>query len=435
MKILIYLLLAFGLLFVPMHAQKANYYNDGEKALGAKNFKKAIENFSKAIEKKQNLVKSYYNRGLSQLYLNNFDKAIDDFNEVIKRDGKLADAYNNRGLSYSYLGNTIKELEDLDKAIELDPKFHQAYINRAGVFILRTDFTNAQKDLDMAEKINPDNPELHFQKGRVYYNLDKFDKSILEYSKAMLLGLSNPKIYYNRANAYYKNNNIDSAIQDYSKTIEMNPNDMEALNNRAYCYKGIGLDSLAKLDRDKIAVLKGGAFTPIDSLIFTTFTNKTADFSIDLPNTWKLHEIPDENGMVQFIISPEDFDVEGSAMLVGVTVGIVKNMSSTYPVKNESDILDFWKGSLDESNKDFLKYEVIWQKHSQWNNHATILNQSYLQVGENFMPFLMYEYAIAYGNNLIFGYFQSPEFSFDYYSKVFDIALKSIKLGPNFKMD
>jgi len=421
--------------FSDLSAKKENNYDMGQKELKARNYKKAIDNFSKAIKGNEKLTLSYYNRGLAYLFLNDFENSIQDFNEVIKRDSTISDAFNNRGLSYSYLGNTMKALYDLDKAIELDNKFPQAYINRAHVFILRTDFRNAQFDLDTAMSLEPDNPELFYQLGRLNYNLDKYKESIDYYSKAIDKGLANAKTFYNRANAYFKNNQLNEALQDYTFAIKSNPKDMEALNNRAYTYKAMGLDSLANIDRAAIQEIKGGIFTAVDSLNFKTFTNKTGDFSIDLPDNWKLIEMPSEGSMINFIITPEEIDPESSSMMVGVTVGIMKNMSTMYPVKNETDILDFWKGSLDETNKDYLAYDVIWQRHNQWYGHGSILNQSYLKVGENFMPFLIYEYALAYGNNLIFMYMQAPEFSFDYYKQVYDKALTTIKLGPNYQLE
>lgn len=419
-----------------LSAQKNQLYDNGKKELKAGNYKKAIENFTKAIEKKQEIKYSHYNRGLAFLFLNEFDSAILDFSEVIKKDSTIADAFNNRGLCYSYMGNTLKALSDLDKAIELDKKFAQAYINRAHTFILRTDYRNAQFDLDTAIMYEPNNPEIYYQLGRLNYNLDKFKESVDNYSKAINMGLANAKTFYNRANAYFKNNQLNEALQDYTSAIIANPQDMEALNNRAYTYKALGNDSLANIDRAKIQEIKGGIFTPIDSLNFKTFTNKTGDLSIDLPDTWKLVELPEQDGMINFIISPEEIDPQSNSMLVGITIGIMKNMNTIYPVKNESDILDFWKGSLDETNKDFLVYDVVWQRHNQWMGlHGSILNQSLLQVGENFMPFLLYEYGLAYGNNLIFMYMQSPEFSFDYYKQIYDKALATMKLGPNYKLE
>ncbi len=434
LKIIVVLLILM-LSFSDLSAKKENNFELGQKELKARNYKKAIDNFTKAIKSSENIILSYYNRGLAYLFLNEFDKAVQDFNDVIKKDSSIADAYNNRGLSHSYMGNTTNALNDLNKAIELDKKFSQAYINRAHVFILRSDYRNAQYDLDSAAILEPKNPEIHYQLGRLNYNLDKYKESVDNFTKAIEYGLANAKTFYNRANSYYKNNQLNEALQDYTYAIVANPEDLEALNNRAFVYKALGMDSLASVDRAKIQEIKGGIFTPIDSLKFKTFTNKTGDFSIDLPDNWKLIEMPNEGSMINFIITPEDIEPESSSMMVGVTVGIMKNMSTIYPVKSESDILDFWKGSLDESNKDYLAYDVIWQRHNQWYGHGSILNQSYLKVGENFMPFSIYEYALAYGNNLIFMYMQSPEFSFDYHKQIYDKALASLKLGPNYKLE
>ena len=433
-KILIIVIVLLAALF-DLSANKSKFYDLGQNELKARNYKVAIENFTKAIKNKEKITFSYYNRGLAYLFLNDFENAIKDFDEVIKRDTTIADAYNNRGLSYSYLGNTMQALADLDKAIDLDNKFAQAYINRAHTFILRTDWRNAQFDLDTAKTLEPKNPEIYYQLGRLNYNLDKLKESIDNYSRAIELGLANAKTFYNRANAYFKNNQLKEALDDYSIAIEANPDDLEALNNRAYTYKALGLDSLANADRTKIQEIKGGIFKDVDSLDFKTFTNATGDLSIDLPGNWNLIELPSDQGIINFLITPEEITPESNSMMVGVTIGIMKNMSEKFPVRNETEILDFWKGSLDESNKDFLSYDVVWQRHTQWNGHGSILNQSYLKVGENYMPFLIYEYALAYGDNLIFMYMQAPEFSFDYYKKIYDKALTTLKLGTNYKLE
>ncbi len=412
-----------------------DFYSKGVNAFKIRDYKLAVKLLTKAIESKDNLKYSYYNRGLAHLYLNNFDKSIDDFNEVIRMDSTIADAYNNRGLCFGYLGNTASAIDDYNKAIALDNKFAQAYINRANIFIVDSDYDKARKDLDSAQLYEPNNPEIYFQLGHLDYNSDKYQESTENYSKAIKLGIKNAKIYYNRANAYFKNKQLNEALKDYTSSLELNPNDLEALNNRAYTYKALGEDSLANIDRSKLQEIKGGKLPPFETLKFKTFTNKTKDFSIDLPSNWKLIDLPNQNESIQFIITPEDIDPASSSMLVGVTVGITKNMNKYYPVKNESEILDFWKGSLDESNKGYLNYEVKWQRHRLWFGHGSILNESYLQVGENFIPFILYEYAIAYGNNLIFLYMQAPDFTFEYYRKIFDKALETIKLGKNYKLE
>ncbi|HRP02736.1 MAG TPA: tetratricopeptide repeat protein [Candidatus Kapabacteria bacterium] len=418
-----------------LFGKKDSSFELGNKALKKRDYKAAVLNFTKSINDKKELKLSYYKRGLSNLYLNEFNKAIADFSETIKIDSTMPEAYNNLGLSYSYLGNTLEALRNLDKAISLDNKFGEAYVNRANVFILRTDYPNAKNDLDTALILDPNNPECYFQLGKLNYILNKYKESSDNFTQAIKLGIKNSKIYYNRANSLFKLGNLKEALQDYTQSLELNPYDMEALNNRAYTYKALGLDSLAEIDRSKILEANSDILTPVDSLKFKTFTNQTKDLSIDLPDTWHIVPLPEQNGLIQFIITPEQLDPESSSMHIGVTVGIMKNMSHSFPVKNEPDILDFWKGSLDETNKDYLSYEVIWQRHNQWFGHGSILNESYLQVGENFMPFKLYEYAIAYGNNLIFIYMQSPELTFHYYKQIYDKALESLRLGNNYKLE
>jgi tetratricopeptide (TPR) repeat protein len=252
---------------------------------------------------------------------------------------------------------------------------------------------------------------------------------------AIALGIKSAKIYFNRGNAYYKNRQLKEAIEDYTVSHNIDPKDLDALNNRAYAYKDLGLDTLAEIDHNTVSDMKKNFYTPVNELKFKTFTNSGKDFFIDLPQEWNLQESVNEQNRIEFIISPDLTSPSADAMQVGVTIGIVKNMSSKYPVKTEPEILDFWKGSLDKSNEDLESYKVIWQKHAQWHDHASLQNQSSMQASDKYVPYMLYEFCIAYGDNMIYAYFQSPQVHFEYFSKIFDEAIKSIKLSDDFKLE
>jgi tetratricopeptide (TPR) repeat protein len=430
-----FVIVAFALMFISIISFAADKYESANNAMFSGNYQKALELYTEVIMGGKQDAETYYRRGMAYLYLNQFDKAISDFNFVIDKDKKNADAFNNRGLCHSYMGNVDMAFDDFNAAIKLDPKFAQAYINRGSANVSKGEFDKAIADFDKAVKIDPKNPELYLQRAGLYYYLNDYAKSVENYDKTIELGLINSKIYFNRGNSHFKNGAPTKAIADLTKAIELDSTDVDALMNRAYIHKFLGDDVKAEEDKAKVEKIKYEKYTPIEDLKFVTYSNAGKDFFIDLPESWNLIESPNEEGMINFFITPENITLESEAMLIGVTVGIMKNMSSKYDVENESDILDFWKGSLDYSNEDMKEYTVQWQRHLQWNEHATILNLSSVQVDENYLRFNMYEYAIAWGNNLIFVYFQAPEDTFGYYRKIFDHALQTIKIGENYILD
>lgn len=428
--------LATFLIILVTEVYPKDKFEEANNAFFNRDYQKALTLYNELIQSGRKDTDIYYRRGITYLYLNIFDKALGDFSYVIERDKRNADAFNNRGLCHSYMGNIDMALADFNSAIKIEPKFAQAYINRGSAYVSKGEFDKAVKDFDQAVKLSPDNPEIYLQRAGLYYYLGDFAKAVENYDKTISLGLVNQKIYFNRGNAHFKNGAPSKAIADLTKALEYDPYDTEALMNRAYIYNFLGDDALANADKAKVDSIKFAKFTPVEQLNFTTFKNQGEDFFIDLPDTWRLIEYPEnEFGMLNFVITPENINPNDDAMLVGVTVGIMKNMNTQFPVESESDILDFWKGSIDESNRGMKTYDVFWQKHQEWNGHASILNLSVIQVADNYVRFNLYEFAIAWGNNLIFVYFQSPEDDFDYYRQIFDKARNSIRIGNTYKIN
>ena len=96
------------------------YRADSNLSLG-KNFQ-AILDYSKAIDIAPSFV-AYHNRGLAYLRISEYRKAIADFTKAIELNGSIATAYYNRGLAYQAIGRT--DLSKLD--------FEKAAIIRAGI--------------------------------------------------------------------------------------------------------------------------------------------------------------------------------------------------------------------------------------------------------------------------------------------------------------
>lgn len=94
-------------------------------------------------------------RGMVYFVQSNFEKAIEDFTRAIQKNPRNFRAYNNRGLSYRMLGTFDRALEDFDRSIEIDATQAETYFGRAQVFFEIDDYPQALKDCSKVLNLKP----------------------------------------------------------------------------------------------------------------------------------------------------------------------------------------------------------------------------------------------------------------------------------------
>ncbi len=122
----------------------------------ARNYKKAIELYTEAIQKNQFTAEALNWRGMAYAELNQLDKALSDYNEALKQSKRYADAYNNRGEVYRRQGKLAEAMKDYEKAVKHEPKFAEAYFNRGLVREAKGKYHEAAKDLLTYVKMRPE---------------------------------------------------------------------------------------------------------------------------------------------------------------------------------------------------------------------------------------------------------------------------------------
>jgi len=75
------------------------------------------------------LARTHFNRGVAYRGLKDYKKAIEDYDKAIEINPQYAKAYNNRGVAYGKLKEYKKAIEDFDKAIKINPQYAAAYNN------------------------------------------------------------------------------------------------------------------------------------------------------------------------------------------------------------------------------------------------------------------------------------------------------------------
>jgi tetratricopeptide (TPR) repeat protein len=91
--------------------------------------------------------------GYSYNYLDQYKRAINDYTRAIELDPEDAMAYNNRGIAYADLGQYKQAIRDYDRAIELNPEYAAAYNNRGNAYLMLNIIHAGCSDLKTACKL------------------------------------------------------------------------------------------------------------------------------------------------------------------------------------------------------------------------------------------------------------------------------------------
>lgn len=204
----------------------------------------------------ENVAIAYYNRAFRHISLKQYARAIDDCTRAIELKPDYADAYIIRGIAYRNLKYNERAIRDYDKAIELKPNFANAYYNRGNVFVDLTQYQRAIRDYDKAIELRPDDEVAYHNRGHVYAALKQYQRAIRDFDKAIELKPDDPNPYNSRGAAYGKLKQYQRAIRDYDKAIELKPSFPEAYNNRGNTFSNLNQYRRAIRDYDKAIELK-----------------------------------------------------------------------------------------------------------------------------------------------------------------------------------
>ncbi|MCK4476554.1 MAG: tetratricopeptide repeat protein [Methanophagales archaeon] len=199
------------------------YAGKGNAAYRNKEYAKAVEYFTKALESENQIIQKAGNKGLAGVYASkaralkaaeDYDKSIADYNKALALDPELGTALGHQASNYLIVGEYYKAIELYDTTIELyknDPTYKHMYSKYQG-------------------------------KGDCYYNLGEYDKAIGMYDKAIEECAKNYpsrayRIYAGIGNVHLALEEYDKAMENYNKVIELAEKEDSYVAN---AYKGLG---------------------------------------------------------------------------------------------------------------------------------------------------------------------------------------------------
>jgi len=101
--------------------QAEHYKNQGNQMLSSKQYTKAIEFYTKAIELNPNNAIYYCNRAAAYSHMGQHQKAVDDCKSSINLNPNYSKAYGRLGLAYFSLGKYTEAVAEYKKGLQLEP--------------------------------------------------------------------------------------------------------------------------------------------------------------------------------------------------------------------------------------------------------------------------------------------------------------------------
>jgi tetratricopeptide (TPR) repeat protein len=109
-------------------------------------YRKALQEFDKAIELDPNNYRAYFWRGRVYIKVKRYREATVDFQMVIKLKPDYAEAYDNLGWLHMQLEEYDESINYLSKSLELKPNDGWAYYTRGRCYFQKGDLQKALKD-------------------------------------------------------------------------------------------------------------------------------------------------------------------------------------------------------------------------------------------------------------------------------------------------
>lgn len=195
-----------------------------------KDYNKAIEDYSKAIELNPDFADAYYKRGFVWQGKKEYDKAITEYDKAILNyskdiniDSKNTESYFWRGVAFYHKADYNRAIEDYTKAIELNPNFADAYYNRGLALFAKKKYDEAIKDYNTVIDLDLEYADTYyFDRGNAWFAKKDYYKAIENYTEAIKKNFTYENAYYSRGLAR-KEQGVDlkGSIQDFEKYLEL----------------------------------------------------------------------------------------------------------------------------------------------------------------------------------------------------------------------
>eukprot|EP01080_Neovahlkampfia_damariscottae_P008366 gene8366-191_t len=196
------------------------HYNNGLELVQKKDYEKAHECFSNAIEMNSENLNYYFARSVCSKNLKKNDEAIEDLLIAMKIDSEVPKVLQSLGKLYREKGKLSNALKIFGKLIEVSPSSN-AYFFRADI-LSEVDGKEEEALMDYTNAIKLDKNmfKAYYNRGLIYFHSKRYEKAIHDFDKAIEID-EDSNCYVDRGLSYYNLKDVDTAVKDFKKASKL----------------------------------------------------------------------------------------------------------------------------------------------------------------------------------------------------------------------
>ena len=214
-------------------ASPARFVASGMARAGARDWKGAIADFTRAIEQDPKLAQAWKGRAWARGECDDDAGALADATAAIALDARDAEAWAYRGTARTHLRQVTEAIADFTHAIELDSRLAMAWGNRGTARLAQRDFAGAAEDLARACALDETHASPWMSLGDCRLELGDLDGAVAAASRAIGLAPDLAGAWTVRGLAHAKKLEGDLAIADLDRAIALDPK-----NANAWAFRG-----------------------------------------------------------------------------------------------------------------------------------------------------------------------------------------------------
>jgi tetratricopeptide (TPR) repeat protein len=190
-----------------------------------KDFKGAIEQFTRLTELRIDRIEGWNNLGIVQLQTGDLESARESINKVLDLEPDNAGALINMGNYFHSKGEFDTAISFFERAVEARIDFPDAWFNLGNALLSVNEHERARFAFEKALKYNPEFASAMKNIGYICEKNGELDIAESWYSQAILINKADPALRINLGNVYLHQKKFDDARRCYLKAVRLAPNE------------------------------------------------------------------------------------------------------------------------------------------------------------------------------------------------------------------
>jgi tetratricopeptide (TPR) repeat protein len=230
------------------------YYLSGSCYYQLEEYQIALDRFTNAIDLKNNFQEAYRERSVVLMELRRYQEALEDCRKClkIKEDEK---GYFNLAQVYEKLEMYPESEEAYRRSIEENPRVIETHFALARMLYSTEDYSNAYASVTQVLQLDPGNLEGILLQSQILAAQKNYPKAIEVLSMASIEYPDEPRIFRYRGDYYRALNQAANAIIDYTRAIELDPGMADVYYKRAGAYEITRDYKEALIDYEKLLAM------------------------------------------------------------------------------------------------------------------------------------------------------------------------------------